>query len=325
MTMYLTNPGRRLASPRSLGQLFNRPARHHAHPSDPITPSNNPNQVINGSVSSLDKPLPKSHPYHHETQTLHGHLAEDVAPSFSHPRLGSLSPDKELSSYQSHATLAERRHQSPPSRLVVEHPRPYEISSSERIMPAQMNPEPSTPKGRTAATAEYEWDSESVYSGDGSAEACVSPLKVPPKRDGRIDSGMNDNPILQGYCTWKHSSPQVENAANPPIFEQFHAESSGSNPGAGEDSVGKIMTPPRVALYSPLTPFFAYKGAPVNKKGSKTMFGQNGWLEKTGQPPEKKKNPQKHSMLEGLKRMAKDLVSRGVLIGNAGELWSHAL
>lgn len=128
-------------------------------------------------------------------------------------------------------------------------------------------------------------------------------------RDGRINPGINDNPVLQGYCTWKPFSPQVGNVAHPPIFEQPHAESSGVDPGPGDKAADKIITPPMDALYSPLTPFFAHKDAPVDKKGSKTMFGQNGWLERSGQPREKNKYQQKKSMFEGLKRMAKDLVS----------------
>lgn len=129
-------------------------------------------------------------------------------------------------------------------------------------------------------------------------------------RDGRVNPGIIDNPVLQGYCTWKHSSPQVGNVAHPPAFEQSHAESSGVNPGAGNKAVDKILTPPMDALYSPLTLFFAHKDAPVDKKGSKSMFGQNGWLERTGPPFEKNNYQQKKSMFGGLKRMAKDLVSR---------------
>ena len=44
------------------------------------------------------------------------------------------------------------------------------------------------------------------------------------------------------------------------------------------------------------------------------MFGENGWLEKTGQTPEKKKDPQKKSMFEGIKKIAKGLVSRTLFI-----------
>lgn len=94
--MDVANRSPRLASPHIPGQLCNRPARYRTHYSDPITPSDDSKRVMDGSVSSLDKPLPGSHSCHYETQTLsHGHFVEGVVPSFFHPRLGSLSPDKE--------------------------------------------------------------------------------------------------------------------------------------------------------------------------------------------------------------------------------------
>lgn len=323
--MGLANPFPRFAFPRSLGQLFNRPAQHHAYHSDPIISSKQPNQFNNGSISSLDKSLLKSHPYHPETHTLsHGYLAEGVAPSSSHPKMGPLQPVRKLPPYQSHATLARRRHQTPPSPLLVGEPHLYRTSSSKQIMPVQMDQEsPSAPEERAVAASEYEWDSESVYSEYGNTEACASPLKVPPIWDGRIDHGMSDNPVLHGYCTWKHPSTQVENVANSPAFEQTHTEPSGANLWA-EKGVRKITASPRDALYSPLTPFFAHKGAPVDKKGSKTMFGQNGWLEKTERNPKKKRDTQRKGIFEGLKRMAKDLVGLVIAISDHGGSWLHA-
>lgn len=255
-------------------------------------------------TSSLDKPLPKSHPYHDASHTLsHTHLVEGVAPSFSYPRLRSLSPERGSSSYQSQTTLAERRNHPPPSHLVVANPQ----MAGNPPLPAQMNPVPHTPK-EEVVTTEYEWDSESVYSRDDKAEPSPSPLRIPPNEDDCIEPGMSDNPVLQGYCAWKRSSPQLENIANPPAFGSLYPDSSGNNPGAGKSENG-LKEHQKDALYSPLTPFFADKSGPANKKGSKIMFGQNGWLEKTGQTPEKKKVPPKKSMFEGLRKMAKDFVS----------------
>lgn len=255
-------------------------------------------------TSSLDKPLPKSHPYHNASHTLsHARLVEGIAPSFSYPRLRSLSPDKGPSPYQSQTTLAERRNHPPPSHLVVTNPQ----VAGNPSLPAQMSPSPHTPN-EGLATAEYEWDSESVYSRDDKAEPCVSPLRIPPKEEDCMDPGMSDNLVLHGYCAWKHSPPQLENTANSPAFGRLYPEFSGNNPGAGK-SESRLKAHQKDALYSPLTPFFADKNGPANKKGSKVMFGQNGWLERTGQTPEKKKDPQKKSMFGGLKKMAKDFVS----------------
>lgn len=174
-------------------------------------------------------------------------------------------------------------------------------------MPTKMDPEPSTPKAGLG-TADYEWDSESVYSRDNNTEPCASPLRFPSKRDDCTGPSMSEDLVLHGYHAWKYSSSQIENTANPPAFERFHSESSGNKPGPGSPGNRPVM-PQKDALYSPLTPFFADKEAPANKKGSKIMFGQNGWLERTGQTPEKTKETQKKSMFEGIKRMARGFVS----------------
>ncbi|MBE3043593.1 hypothetical protein IMZ48_13685 [Candidatus Bathyarchaeota archaeon] len=170
-----------------------------------------------------------------------------------------------------------------------------------------MSPVPQTPKGGLA-TAEYEWDSESVYSRDDKAEPRVGPLRIPPREDDSIEPIMGDNPVLHGYCAWKQPSPQLENIANPPALEHFNPEFPSNNLEAGKTE-SKHTRQQRDALYSPLTPFFADKSGAAEKKGSKIMFGQNGWLEKTGKTPEKKKITQKKSIFGGLRKMAKDLVS----------------
>ena len=254
-------------------------------------------------MSGFDKPLPESHPYHDASQTLsHAHLVEGIAPSFSYPRLRSLSPAKHLSPDRSQTTLAERRNHPPPSNLVF--PNPQTVGNP--TLPAPMSPVPQTPK-RGLATTDYEWDSESVYSRDDKAEPCVGPLRIPPREDDSIEPIMGDNSILHGYCAWKQASPQLENITNPPALEHLNSEFPGHGSEA-EKTESKLKSQQK-ALYSPLTPFFADKGGAADKKGSKMMFGQNGWLEKTGETPEKKKITQKKSMFGGLRKMAKDLVS----------------
>ncbi|KEZ43755.1 hypothetical protein SAPIO_CDS3896 [Scedosporium apiospermum] len=69
----------------------------------------------------------------------------------------------------------------------------------------------------------------------------------------------------------------------------------------------------KVTLYSPLTPFFADQSHPTSKKGEKVMFGQNGWLERTGETPEKKRDVQKRSIFEIVKKIAKEMLNNGRL------------
>lgn len=254
-------------------------------------------------ASDLEYRHPRPQPCDDETQTLsHTHLVEGATPSFSHRRLRSPSPAKELS-YQSHATIAERRNNPVPPYLVLSNHQPVGNS----FMPVLMSPIPNTHKGGGTA-ADYEWDSESVYSRDDNTAPYVSPLKVPPKGNNYTNPDMSANPVLHEHYARKHSSSQIGNATEPPVSESFQADSSGVNSGAGEYG-SRVNMPQYGSLYSPLTPFFADKREPAHKKGSKIMFGQNGWLEKTGQTPEKK-NPQTKGMFEGIKKMAKGFVSR---------------
>ncbi len=70
-------------------------------------------------------------------------------------------------------------------------------------------------------------------------------------------------------------------------------------------------------LFSPLALYFRGHDFPTIKKGEKTLIGDNGWLERTGQPMEKldqdKKTPQKKSgLLDSIKKIAKDIVSLSI-------------
>ncbi|SPO05786.1 uncharacterized protein DNG_08473 [Cephalotrichum gorgonifer] len=171
--------------------------------------------------------------------------------------------------------------------------------------------------------ADYEWDSESVYSVDDNTTARVSPLRIPSKNDGSSGVDMGDNQIFHGYCAWKLSpnghrdSPGHTVSDGRTNYDNLHPESFPTRPGARNEGGVKATKSQREALYSPLTPFFADNGGLADRKGSKIMFGQNGWLEKTGPTLEKKEEPQKKSMLGGLKKIAKEFAASSV--GSRGE------
>ncbi|GJD01970.1 hypothetical protein ColKHC_10795 [Colletotrichum higginsianum] len=62
-------------------------------------------------------------------------------------------------------------------------------------------------------------------------------------------------------------------------------------------------------IYSPLRPYFAYKDLPTQKIAGKTLIGEQGWLERPNQTPDRKKDssPKKPGLLDSLKKMAKDM------------------
>ena len=67
-------------------------------------------------------------------------------------------------------------------------------------------------------------------------------------------------------------------------------------------------------LFSPLALYFRGDDFPTEKKGEKTMIGQNGWLECTEQTDRNKikQTPQKKTgILDGIRKIAKDVVSDG--------------
>ena len=271
-------------SPHDQDQSPNRLTPHHPYHTNPPVSCENIKSSKRDPSSGIMGPLPESHVHHGKSQALSHTL---IAPSVHYLRLRSPSPDKEpRSSYQSQGTLAERRHHLIPSHLALQNSQ----SVRNPIVPAQMMPIPRPLEARTTAK-DYEWDSESVYS-----------------EPDDTNTGMSDNPVFHGYCAWKDSSCPIEDTANPSKIKPFDTEASGNILGVQEPE-GRVNKGPKSSLYSPLTPFFVDKGAPGDKKGAKTMFGQNGWLERTGKFTEKKDTPPKKSMFRGLKNIARDLVS----------------
>lgn len=65
-----------------------------------------------------------------------------------------------------------------------------------------------------------------------------------------------------------------------------------------------------LSVFSPNTPFFSTKDMPASKTTYKTMISDNGWLERTTDPVEKKSSPEKKVGFLGiLKKKAKEVVS----------------
>ncbi|EGR46110.1 uncharacterized protein TRIREDRAFT_110534 [Trichoderma reesei QM6a] len=79
-------------------------------------------------------------------------------------------------------------------------------------------------------------------------------------------------------------------------------------------------------LFSPLALYFRGDEFPTEKKGEKTMIGENGWLECTDQsdPNKNKQTPQKKTgILDGIRKIAKDM-SRRTLPASKVSVGTHA-
>ena len=63
--------------------------------------------------------------------------------------------------------------------------------------------------------------------------------------------------------------------------------------------------------FSPFPYYFRGEDFPSQKMGQKTLIGEGGWLERTNESPDKFKKgaEKKGGFINGIKRLAKDIVS----------------
>lgn len=74
----------------------------------------------------------------------------------------------------------------------------------------------------------------------------------------------------------------------------------------------QIYQPNENSIFSPIALYFRVNEFSSERKGKKTMIGQNGWLEITERSScnSNKQTPQKKmSILDGIRKIAKDIVS----------------
>lgn len=74
----------------------------------------------------------------------------------------------------------------------------------------------------------------------------------------------------------------------------------------------KECQPNESYMFSPLALYFRDNEFPTERKGKKTMVGQNGWLEITERSSchdNRQTSPKKTRILDGIKKIAKDIVS----------------
>ncbi|RYP57129.1 hypothetical protein DL770_010750 [Monosporascus sp. CRB-9-2] len=183
-------------------------------------------------------------------------------------------------------------------------------------------------------------DSSSVYSNDLSTafpdSAMISPLYIPTiasMQRQRDDAGMQRerDDILEDYSRWQQSQngpngsqagagdpacsqsksepphpPQQEDAkADPPMPSEPQATTETQGiPKA--PTINEIQAARETEPYTPLTPWLEREGHV--RKGTKTMVGDNGWLENVaieGQKPA----PKKPGFIDSMKKWGRDFVS----------------
>ncbi|KAK3321383.1 hypothetical protein B0T19DRAFT_403928 [Cercophora scortea] len=141
-------------------------------------------------------------------------------------------------------------------------------------------------------------ESSSVYSQDRKSVMPISPLRIRKEEEPRHLS------ILQEYTDWKNSPCVPE----PDVERPFPADDELDNELAYERLGQHIgWASGAEPMYSPLPPLSGPRD--TNRKASKTLIGENGWLESTSKPPVRKASPtRKAGFIDSLFKKAKEMV-----------------
>lgn len=209
----------------------------------------------------------------------------ELMPSPNHKPKGSLA-----------SSIAERRRQHTPTPVNINDHQQYgTLVNDTNIIP--LVPQPRTPNSPPLPGIDHV-DSSSVYS---QSEGQPSPLHI--KRD---DIPRHIENVMQSYSGWKDSNVQ----APVPDVPGHGGNAQGHGPYKGRLEALRQPVMDVSQIYSPLRPYFAYKDLPTQKIAGKTLIGEQGWLERPNQTPDRKKDssPKKPGLLDSLKKMAKDMV-----------------
>lgn len=195
------------------------------------------------------------------------------------------------------SSLAERRQQHTPKPVNVQDSRQYgSIVENAGGMPSVRPPmTPDSPSSAGTVQAE----SSSIYS---QSEGHPSPLRI--QRD---DIPRHIKHVLESYSGWKDTKA--------PALVSDTSGRGGSAQGRGlpKGRLEALKQPVMDAsdIYSPLRPYFAYKELPVQRIAGKTLIGEQGWLERPDNTPDRKRkdgSPKKPGLLDYLKKIAKEMV-----------------
>ncbi|KAI6781996.1 uncharacterized protein J7T54_003415 [Emericellopsis cladophorae] len=224
-------------------------------------------------------------------------------------------------------SLAERRRRATPAPILVhgQH-RAQSVPRRVEMQPIHDDPSP--------------LDSPMMYMIDPnrqSREVPCDPLPVFPQRVGHSkptayvedgEEGMQyfaDTPYLEAYGQWadvrtyRETKPLAHQDAKVGGLEGYthHSKSTADTSRQEQQRASPSRPrPPQLRsakdvespMFSPFPFYFQGQGLTTEKKGEKTMIGENGWLERPGETTEKsKRGAKKTGLLDGIKKIAKDM------------------
>lgn len=220
-------------------------------------------------------------------------------------------------------SLAERRQKATPAPILTEGgPRPNGTLLHRPHLEAVPNMvSPLSPRQMYEA-GRVNTNNESIYSPD----YYPSPLKPIIKLDDPFNGGQyaTNNATFNEYNDWARQQSPVpspsRNGGKSPAHRPRRSKSTGEGLRQSNEFISPMPqlqpSPQKQAVESPLfSPFlFYFRGDfPQEKKGGKTMIGDKGWLERTDPVEEKaKKTGMKKGILDGIKKIAKDMVSHRI-------------
>ncbi|KAL0782767.1 hypothetical protein CaCOL14_000673 [Colletotrichum acutatum] len=236
---------------------------------------------------SANKAKPQHRPLEegHESDSTTFSELMPISPPKGHKAKGSLA-----------SSLAERRQQHAPKPVNVQDSRQYgSIVENAGGMPSvrpPITPDSSFPAGTVQA------ESSSIYS---QSEGHPSPLRI-----HRDDIPRHIKHVLELYSGWKDSKA-------PALVSDMGGRggsAQGRGPPKGRLEALKQPVMDASDIYSPLRPYFAYKELPVQRIAGKTLIGEQGWLERPDNTPDRKRkdgSPKKPGLLDYLKKIAKEM------------------
>lgn len=147
--------------------------------------------------------------------------------------------------------------------------------------------------------AELDNDYSSSFHSDD-AKRSDGPFPSP----GKITPVNGQASVLMAYSGWRDSHALDERTVASPK----RGKSTRKMPPSPLKLMADKLSLHETSNYSPLTPYFVDKMFPGPKKGSKTLIGENGWLQRTCNNQAEEPLPKKSGIIDSIKKKAKEFV-----------------
>ncbi|KAJ6781072.1 hypothetical protein PWT90_03053 [Aphanocladium album] len=268
------------------------------------------------------------HSSHDAPATVESRVESSERPKKNHEAISIVSPTfSELMPRATDDSLAKRRQKAALAQI--------DVSAQQRSATKLQRPEMehvdlvvspltanlSADKGRTPSSS---------YSAHGMELHPPRPLNIPSNR--RSHRQHVDNGVIDIYNDWTQiyrsgvspMSPEPVRSYGSEVHhprrskslaEGIRRQQSPAKSSRSRESERQAYYPPDMVsespMFSPLPLYFRGQDFPTVKQGGKTLIGNNGWLEKTGQEARldrENKTPQKKTgIFESIKKIAKDM------------------